>query len=73
MARRRPWPRTADEHRIDSIVLAREIRKIADDLGALAEYDRRTIQMALALMKCHSADIERLLTLAKFGEPEEEV
>jgi hypothetical protein len=70
--RRRPWPRNADEHRIAAISSAREIRKIADDLDAMKEYDRATIKLAIAHLQAHSADIQRWLTLAKFGEPEEQ-
>ncbi len=72
MARRRPWPRNADGYRTDAIQNARAIRGIVDDLAGLREYDRQTVRMALAELKVLSADIERYLTLAKFGEPEEE-
>lgn len=72
MARRRPWPYTADEHRIAAISHARTIRTIVDDLDNLREYDRATIRMAIMRIQVLSADIERKLTLAKFGELEEE-
>lgn len=72
MARRRPWPRTADDHRIASIQLARAIREIAEDLEGMREYDRITIQIAISRIQAHAADIERRQTLAKYGEPEED-
>jgi hypothetical protein len=72
MARRRPWPENADGYRVNAIVAAREIRGIVDDLSDLREYDRATMRMALNELKVLSADIERWLTLAKFGQPEEE-
>lgn len=71
MARRRPWPHSSNEHRISAITAARAIRDIADDLGQEREWDRRTIEMALMHIKVYAADIERWLTLAKFGEVEE--
>lgn len=72
MARRRPWPRNADDHRIATIFLARAIREIAEDLETLHEYDRITIRMAAAQLIRHAADIERRQTLAKYDEPEED-
>lgn len=71
MARRRPWPVNADDHRLAAIQLAREIQTIADDLDALKEYDRITVKLAAAKLGRHAAHIEKHLTLAKFGQPEE--
>lgn len=71
MARRRPWPVGANGYRVTAYDLAGAIRDIADDLEKLKEYDRATIQLALAHIKAHAADIQRAMVLAKFGEPEE--
>lgn len=71
MARRRPWPVNADEHRLMALQLARQIQIIADDLDAMKEYDRITIKIAAAKLGRHAAHIEKHLILAKFGEPEE--
>ena len=72
MARRRPWPENADGYRVNAIVAAREMRNILDDLSGLREFDPRTVRAAVNEMKVLSADIERWLTLAKFGQPEDE-
>ena len=70
MARRRPWPVSANEHRIAATELAREIQTIADDLDVMREYDRLTVKLAANRISRHAAHIERHLTLAKFGEHE---
>ena len=72
MARRRPWPRNADGYRTDAIMNVRAIRDILDDLDGLREYDRQTLRIAIMRMQVLAADIEKWLTLAKFGEPEED-
>lgn len=71
MARRRPWPVNADDHRVAALQLAKAIEIIADDLSAMKEYDRVTITIAAAKLGRHAAHIVKHLTLAKFGEPEE--
>lgn len=71
MARRRPWPVNADDHRLAALQLARAIQIIADDLDRLKEYDRITVKIAAAQLGRHAAHIEKHLTLAKFGEPDE--
>lgn len=68
MARRRPWPVNADEHRAAAVQLAREIQTIADDLDGMREYDRITVKLAANRISRHAAHIERHLILAKFGE-----
>lgn len=72
MAKRRPWPVSADDHRRATIQLAQTIRGIAEDLERLREYDRATILIAAAQIGKYAADIERRQTLAKYGEVEEE-
>ena len=69
--RRRPFPRGAEEHRRAAISSAHRIREIADDLNDLNEYDRIVIKLALSEIRLRAGDIERWLTLAKYGVDEE--
>ena len=73
MARRRPWPVNANEHRIAAAAHFRAVDEIAEDLEGLREVDRHTLMLALAKIRMHTAQGERHLVLAKFGEPDEEV
>jgi hypothetical protein len=86
MSRRRPWPISANEHRIAGIAAAHTTRTehlaaietIAVEVDQMRELDRMILQLALSNIRRHvaqadalQADIERHLTLAKFGHPEE--
>jgi Asp-tRNA(Asn)/Glu-tRNA(Gln) amidotransferase C subunit len=86
MSRRRPWPVSANEHRIAGIAAAHTTRTehltaietILNDMERMKEYDRTLILLAVHRIGRHVAridalqsDIERHLTLAKFGEHSE--
>lgn len=72
MARRRPWPRIADDHRLATIAAARDIRRILDETDSWKEIDPVLWRQIKADLKTIAADIITWQTLAKYGEPEEQ-
>ena len=73
MARRRPWPRIANDHRLATIAAAREERRILDDTDTWKEVDPELWRRIKQDLKVIFADIITWQTLAKFGEPEESI
>jgi hypothetical protein len=72
VARRRPWPVHADDHRIAGVQHLSSIWDIADDLEGLTEIDMNLLRLAIARIKMHASDGRMHLTLAKYGEPLED-
>ena len=72
MARRRPWPRIADDHRQATIAAAREGRRLLDETDDWREIDPVMWRRIRQDLKVIFADIITWQTLAKYGEPEEQ-
>jgi hypothetical protein len=71
MARRRVWPRNADDYRVATVVAAREGRRLLNETDDWREIDPVMWRQIKADLKVILSDIERWQTLARYGLPEE--